>query len=146
MKQKYINAYMDMACRFAQTSEAQRLKVGSLLVKDDRVISLGVNGTPAGWCSEVCEGPDGQTLPHVRHSERACLDKLRRSPESATGSVMFVSHSPCLPCSIEIVDSQVKALYYRYDYRSTDGIRYLLDKGIPVYKIPEGGLPDDTSI
>ena len=146
MKQKYIEAFMDMAERFGQTSEAQRLKVGALLVKDNRVISLGVNGQPSGWGTEVCEGQDGQTLPTVIHSEKACLDKLRRSTESAVGSQMFVSHSPCLACSIEIFDSGVRAVYYRYDYRSADGIKYLLDKGVPVYKIPQGGLQHDTTV
>lgn len=140
MKQKYINAFMDMAERFGETSEAERLKVGSLLVKDNRIISLGVNGQPSGWETEVCEGVDGQTLPTVRHSEKACLDKLRRSPESAVGSEMFVSHSPCLACAIEILDAGVLCVYYRYDYRNADGIKYLLDKGVPVYKIPRGGL------
>lgn len=135
MKEKYLLAFMDMAERFGQTSTAERLKVGTLLIKDDRIISLGVNGTPKGWPSEVCEGPDGQTWPHVRHSELAALNKLRSSPESAVGSTMVVSHSPCQACAIEIVDSGVKALYYRHEYRSDDGLRYLLAKGVEVYKI-----------
>lgn len=135
MKEKYLAAFMDMAERFGQTSAAERLKVGALLVKDDRIISLGVNGTPKGWPSEVCEGPDGQTWPHVRHAEKAALDKLRSSPESGAGSVMFVSHSPCMPCAIEIVDSGIQAVYYRHEYRSDDGIRYLQAKGVPAYKI-----------
>ena len=46
---------MDMACRFAQTSHAERLKVGSLIVKNDSIISLGVNGMPPKWPTEVCE-------------------------------------------------------------------------------------------
>lgn len=135
MKEKYKLAFMDMAERFAQTSEAKRLRVGALLVKDDRIISLGVNGTPKGWPSEVCEGPDGQTWPHVRHAEKAALDKLRSSPESGAGSTLFCSHSPCMPCAIEIVDSGVKAVYYRHEYRSEDGLRYLQAKGVEVYKI-----------
>lgn len=49
MKQKWINAYMDVAERFAQLSSARRLKVGAVVVKDHRVISIGYNGTPAGW-------------------------------------------------------------------------------------------------
>ena len=146
MKQKYINAFMDMAERFGETSEATRLKVGAILVKDTRVISLGVNGQPSGWPTEQCEDDMNCTLPTVRHAEKAALDKLRRSPESAEGSMMFVSHCPCLPCAIEMLDAGVKAVYYRYDYRSADGIKYLLDKGLPVYKIPQGGLQYDTTV
>lgn len=54
MKQKWIDAYMDTAERFAQLSSATRLKVGSVIVKDHRIISIGYNGTPAGW-DNTCE-------------------------------------------------------------------------------------------
>ena len=54
MKSKFINAYMDVAERFAQLSSAVRLKVGAIVVKDDRIISIGYNGMPAGW-DNVCE-------------------------------------------------------------------------------------------
>lgn len=49
MKRKLIHAYMDTAHRFAELSTARRLHVGAIVVKDDRIISIGYNGMPAGW-------------------------------------------------------------------------------------------------
>ena len=49
MKQKWIDAFMDTADRFAQLSSSRRLHVGAVVVKDNRIISIGYNGTPAGW-------------------------------------------------------------------------------------------------
>lgn len=49
MKEKLIQAYMDTAERFAELSHARRLHVGAIVVKDDRIISIGYNGMPAGW-------------------------------------------------------------------------------------------------
>ena len=49
MKEKFIKAYMDTAKRFAELSHAKRLHVGAIVVKDDRIISIGYNGMPAGW-------------------------------------------------------------------------------------------------
>ena len=40
---------MDVARRFAELSHARRLHVGAIVVKDDRIISIGYNGMPAGW-------------------------------------------------------------------------------------------------
>ncbi len=40
---------MDVAARFAELSHARRLHVGAIVVKDDRIISIGYNGMPAGW-------------------------------------------------------------------------------------------------
>jgi dCMP deaminase len=49
MKQKFIDAYMKTAEVFAQLSSARRLHVGAIIVKDDRIISIGYNGMPSGW-------------------------------------------------------------------------------------------------
>jgi dCMP deaminase len=54
MKEKFVKAYMDTAKRFAEISPAVRLKVGAIVVKDDRIISIGYNGMPVGWDNE-CE-------------------------------------------------------------------------------------------
>lgn len=54
MKPKFKKAYMDTARRFAELSPAQRRKVGAIVVKDDRIISIGYNGMPVGWDNE-CE-------------------------------------------------------------------------------------------
>lgn len=54
MKEKFIKYYMDIAESTANLSYAQRLKVGSVIVKNNQIIGTGYNGTPAGW-SNVCE-------------------------------------------------------------------------------------------
>ena len=56
MKPKIIKAHMKTAENYATLSTAVRLQVGSIIVKDDRIISIGYNGMPAGWdntCEEV---------------------------------------------------------------------------------------------
>lgn len=54
MKEKFIKAYMQTAKTFADLSTAVKLKVGAIVVKDNRIISIGYNGTPAGW-DNTCE-------------------------------------------------------------------------------------------
>jgi dCMP deaminase len=54
MKTKFKSLYMDFATRVAELSHARRLKVGAVVVKDDRVISIGYNGMPSGW-DNTCE-------------------------------------------------------------------------------------------
>jgi len=136
MKQKYKEALMDMACRFGQTSEAERLKVGCLIYKNDAIISVGCNGQPPGWSYEYCEDTDGNTLSSVRHAEIAALEKLWQSSETAQGSSMFISHSPCKNCAIKIATAGIIKVYYRTKYRTEDGIRFLLAKNIKVEQVP----------
>ena len=54
MKEKFKLAYMDTARRFAELSPAKRMHVGAIIVKNDRIISIGYNGMPVGWDNE-CE-------------------------------------------------------------------------------------------
>ena len=49
MKEKFKQTYMKTAKIFAELSHARRLHVGAIVVKDDRIISIGYNGMPAGW-------------------------------------------------------------------------------------------------
>jgi len=56
MPKKIDYAHMTAAEAYADLSHARRLKVGAIITKDDRVISIGYNGTPAGWdnnCEDV---------------------------------------------------------------------------------------------
>ena len=57
MKPKLAQAYMKTAEIFADLSHAKRLHVGAIVVKDDRIISIGYNGMPAGW-DNTCEEKD----------------------------------------------------------------------------------------
>jgi len=57
MDKRFTDFYMDLAARTALLSRARRLQVGAILVKEDRVISLGFNGTPSGWDNN-CEDND----------------------------------------------------------------------------------------
>ena len=126
---------MAMAQEFAKTSEANRLQVGALLVKDDAIISVGVNGTPSGWHTNDCEGSDGLTLPVVRHAEINALNKLRKLHSTSTGATMFCTHACCLNCAIDIVDAGVSKFFYREVYREDNGLEYLKQHNVEVTRM-----------
>lgn len=143
MKQKFIEAYMDVAERFAQLSSAQRLQVGAIVVKDDRIISIGYNGMPTGWTNE-CEEWNGEddwgntilkTKPEVIHAESNAISKLARGTESGEGACIFITHSPCMDCAKLIYQSGIATVYYKESYRSTQGIDFLEKSDIEVIKV-----------
>jgi dCMP deaminase len=170
MKKKFIETYMDVAERFAQLSSAKRLQVGAIVVKDDRIISIGYNGMPAGWdndcenvewCSaggwlsaeEIVEGwpfegtyldADGskvqsryrlKTKPEVLHAEANAITKLARSSESGDDASIFVTHAPCIDCAKLIYQSGIDTVYYKNDYRSTQGLDFLTKSNVNLVKV-----------
>ena len=144
MKQKFIDAYMDVAERFAQLSSAVRLQVGAIVVKDDRIISIGYNGMPSGWdnvCEEVVppnewvEFEQLKTKPEVIHAESNAISKLARGTESGLGATMFVTHQPCIDCAKLIYQSGIATVYYKNEYRSTQGLDFLNKSVVQVVKV-----------
>ena len=143
MKEKFKQAYMDVATRFAELSHARRLHVGAIVVKDDRIISIGYNGMPAGWdnnCEdEVWDAHDSdytlKTKPEVLHAETNAISKLARSTESGDGADMFITHSPCLECAKLIYQSGIRRVYFGESYRDDLGVKFLTKSGVQVEKI-----------
>ena len=152
---------MKTAETFAELSHARRLHVGAIVVKDDRIISIGYNGMPAGWDND-CEntvlvldeevmGTDMvslgyiqtdkgnwtklKTKPEVLHAETNAIAKLAKSNESGHGAVLFVTHSPCLDCAKLIYQSGIGSVFYRNSYRDDAGINFLAKSGIEVTQV-----------
>jgi dCMP deaminase len=134
MKQKFIDAYMKVAETFAGLSSAKRLNVGAIVVKDDRIISIGYNGMPSGW-DNVCETEDNVTKPEVLHAESNAIAKLAKSPESGECATIFITHAPCIDCAKLIYQSGIATVYYKTDYRSTQGLDFLNKSGVKVVKV-----------
>ena len=144
MKEKHKKAHMRAALEYAKCSTAVRAKVGCLIVKDNRVISIGYNGMPSGW-SNVCERtisepyqPDTERLEtkrEVLHAETNAIAKLARSSESGEGAYVFTTHAPCIDCAKLIYQSGIAKVYYHFPYKSDVGITFLDKCEIPVFQL-----------
>ena len=128
MKEKFKDVYMRVAQDFANLSHARKLKVGAIIVKDNRIISVGYNGMPTGWDNE-CEDrqvEEGEfeahvwfkTKPEVIHAEMNAIAKVAASTESAEGASMFCTHTPCTECAKMIVQAGIKEVFVGQVYES----------------------------
>lgn len=143
MKAKFKSAFMDCADRFAQLSTAKRLQVGSIIVKDNRIISIGYNGMPAGWdntCEDIIDDEVSfdtdsyklKTKIEVIHAEANAITKVAKSTESCEGAAIFCTHMPCIECAKLIHQCGIIEVYYNIDYNSAkgSGLKFLVDCGI----------------
>ena len=148
IKEKYLDTYMKTAKLFAEHSSAVRKKVGAVVVKNDRIISIGYNGMPSGWDND-CEDEIGHVLddngytvetrlktkPEVLHAESNAIAKLAKSTESGDGASMFITCAPCMDCAKMIFQRGIKEVFYAEDYRDDAGISFLNKCGITVKQI-----------
>ena len=144
---------MDCAERFAQLSSAKRAQVGAIIVKDNRIVSIGYNGMPSGWtneCEEIItwndvphmrkeyeesgatmhESPHGstwsklKTKPEVLHAETNAIAKMAQSSESTKDAVLFCTHEPCLDCAKLIHQSGIRHVIFKNSYKADKGSGY----------------------
>ena len=133
---KFDKSYLDMAAIWAKNSYCKRRQVGALIVKDKMIISDGYNGTPSGF-ENICEDESGATKPYVLHAEANAISKVAKSGNSSEGATLYVTASPCLECSKLIIQSGIKRVVYREQYRLDDGINLLKRAGIEVEQVDE---------
>ena len=145
MKSKFKQAYMTCAQTFAELSHCERAKVGCIIVKDNRIISIGYNGMPSGWdncCEDIYIEPDGhssslRSKPEVLHAEANAIAKLAQCAETATGASLFCTHMPCMDCAKLIHQSGISEVYYHIDYlaRKGSGKEFMQKSGIKLEQV-----------
>ena len=123
--------YLRMARIWAENSYCKRRQVGAIVVKDQRIISDGYNGTPSGF-ENICEDDTNTTKPYVLHAEANAITKLARSSNNSYGATLYVTASPCIECAKLIIQAGIKRVVYGEKYRLEDGINLLKRANINV--------------
>jgi dCMP deaminase len=123
-------------------SHSRRAKVGAVIVKDNRVISVGYNGMPSGWdnnCEEELSWPSGhiaflETKKEVLHAEMNAMMFAARNGLATEGCTLVLTLSPCFECAKSIYQAGIKQVFYRDSYRDGSGIEFLRKCGVHVHQ------------
>lgn len=161
MKKKFKEYFMKVAIETSYLSDALKAKVGAIIVKNGRIVSIGYNGMPRGWENECEEWKpkegvffdvpgedmdiygDWHTKPEVLHAEANAITKLAKSTESGEGATLVTTHMPCIECAKLIHQSGIVRVAYNKEYKASKGSgKEFLEKcGIELEQIS----PDSTT-
>jgi len=136
---KFDIAYLKMAQEWAKLSYCKRKQVGAIIVKDRMIISDGYNGTPSGF-ENCCENEEGKTHWYVLHAEANAILKLAGSTQSAKGSTLYLTLSPCKECSKLILQAGIEKLVFINAYSDDEGIAFLKNHNIEIIQVSEDDL------
>ena len=126
--------FMSIAWLISGRSPSKRLRVGSVIVKNNRIISAGYNGFPSGTphISIMRDEHEQNTL----HAEQNAIADAARRGTSIENSTIFITHYPCINCTKFIIASGIKEIIYYEDYRNDEIVTKLLeDAKIKISKI-----------
>lgn len=101
-------------------STCTRLEVGAIIVRNNRIIASGYNGSvdDSSHCiDEGCLVVDSHCVRTV-HAEMNALLQCARFGVPTEQTEMYVTHFPCLPCTKHIIQAGIHKIYYEADYRN----------------------------
>jgi dCMP deaminase len=120
---EWDNYFMSIALLASQRSPCQRLKVGSVVVKDNRLISMGYNGYLPGapHISRVKDDHEQSII----HSEVNAIGDCAKRGASLQGSKIYITHYPCINCFRTITACGIKEIIYLTDYKNDELVSQL---------------------
>ena len=126
----------------AKRSSCVKAQQAALLIKDNRIISFGYNGPPAGTLNcledggeDVCgKDSNGSCFLGV-HAEQNAIGYAARNGIDTEGCIIYCTMTPCISCAKLVVAAGIKEFYYLTEYRLDDGLRFLEYCGITAWKI-----------
>ena len=130
--------FIDIAETMSKNSYAERLQVGAVLAKEDRIMATGYNGTPSGYTNE-CEyiepvSGEKKTKDAVIHAEQNLICFCAKHGIKTDGCTLYITHSPCITCAKLIASAGIKEVIYKDDYRNSEGLELLKELNIEVRK------------
>lgn len=117
----------------SERSPCERLKVGCLLVKENRIISQGYNGFLPGCPHEsvVVNNHEQATV----HAEQNAIADCAKRGVSCIDSIAYITHYPCIICCRILLASGINEIKYLHDYKNDDLVKVFCDQsGVKITK------------
>ena len=136
--------FMTIAEMVAKRSTCLRRHVGSILVKDKRILATGYNGAPAGLehCAEVgcirqnTSIPSGERHELCRglHAEQNAIIQAAYHGISIAGSTLYCTNKPCVICSKMLINAGIVKIFYENGYDDPLADQMITEAGIEIVR------------
>ena len=133
--------FVETTLLFAKRSSCLKAQQAALLIKDNRIISFGVNGSPAGhincneYSEEICGKDSNGSCFLGIHAEANAIGYAARNGIATDGCIMYCTMTPCIACAKLVTAAGIKEFYYIERYRLDDGIKFLEQSHVRIQKV-----------
>ena len=130
---KRITVFKNFAINLATLSKCSEKQVAALILDKDlsQVLSIGINGGPAGLVDCMCKLGDKYSCIHAE------MNALVKCSSAAKDKVMIVTLSPCKMCAAAIINApgSFSKVYYVDSWKDPTGLQLLNKAGISTIQI-----------
>lgn len=128
---------LEVARVMSLRSTCSRAAVGAVIAVNGRICASGFNGAPHGMAH--CVHPDNErsatsadACRTAVHAEANAIVFAARHGVSIDGATMYTTHTPCVSCSLLILNSGITRVICAVRYRDATGVRLLREVGVVV--------------
>jgi dCMP deaminase len=123
--------FMETALLISRRSPCERLNVGCVLVKNNRIISAGYNGfLPGAAHISIVITEDSSLHTHEQatvHAEQNAIADCANRGVSTNNAIAYVTHYPCINCFKILIASGIKEIKYLNDYKNDENINKIIE-------------------
>jgi dCMP deaminase len=114
--------FLTIASTVASRATCPRLQVGSVIVKDKRIIGTGYNGSTSDspHCTDVGCLLVNNSCQRTVHGETNALLQCAKHGTSVDGAAIYITHEPCMNCLKHIITSGIREIYFKSRYGTSD--------------------------
>jgi dCMP deaminase len=124
--------FMSIALLASQRSPCERLQVGSVIVKNNRIISMGYNGYIPG-APHISRVKDNHEQSIIHSEINAITDCAKRGASLENGKI-YVTHYPCINCFRSIAACGIKEIMYLNEYKNDPIVNELANDSCIIIK------------
>lgn len=148
MRASWDEYFMEIAEIVKTRSTCLRRQVGAVIVKDNRILTTGYNGSPAGTFNCTDKGsckrielnvPSGERheLCRALHAEQNAIITAAKNGVSIEGATIYVNVQPCVICAKMIINAGIKRIVFKGDYPDELSLEMINEAGIKLEKFVE---------
>lgn len=145
---KWDQRFMELTETVGSWASCYRRKVGAVIVKDNRVMTTGYNGAPAGISSCMERGeclreknniPSGThaEICYAAHAEQNAIIQAARYGININGATLYCTHQPCVICAKIIINAGIKRVIYKEGYPDEFSLKLFKEAGTEIIKFGE---------
>lgn len=118
----------------SERSPCERLKVGCVLVVDNRIVSQGYNGFISGCPHDSIIRDDHEQA--TLHAEQNAIIDCAKRGVSCKDAIAYITHYPCIICTRLLLGSDIKEIKYINDYKNDELVKHFCSlKCVKITKI-----------
>lgn len=125
--------FMSIALLASSRSKCHRLRVGCVLVKENRVISMGYNGFLSGAPHESVMRDEHEQA--TVHAEQNAISDAARRGVPIEGATAYITHYPCLNCAKILAASGITHIKYYSSYKNDNLVEDIVGGVIKISNI-----------